>query len=158
MVCPPLHFGEVTQEKLPERADLRLPELPFRQVSTAEITDTVCLLTDHRDWRQETEGHAPGTVFQRVMSGGRVFWKLEILEFFVFFSCACASACSLSFEHKCLLVCLSQEEVLVKVPEQGAATQHGQYLPSTHTCGTALHLALPGVHIFRFYSLAVKLK
>lgn len=52
----------------------------------------------------------------------------------------------------------SQEEVLVKFPEQGAATQHRQYLPSTHTHGTALHLALPVVQIFRLYSLSVKLE
>lgn len=82
-------------------------------------------------------------------------WKFWNFRFFPFV---------LLFIHRVLsttvytLVCLSQEEVLVKVPEQGAATQHRQYLPSTHTHSTALHLALPLVHILRLYSLAVNLK
>lgn len=99
----------------------------------------------------------PTLSFQGEIRGGHILQKLEILELRVF--SACASVYSLSLEHNCLHPGMSsQEEVLVKFPEQGAATQHRQYLPSTHTHGTALHLALPVVQIFRLYSLSMKLE
>lgn len=85
-----LHLEEVSPEELPGRADLRPSELPFRQVSTAEITDTGCLLTDHRVWRQETEGHAPNSVLPRWNQGRSCVLEIGnfgILGFFLLCFC-----------------------------------------------------------------------